>query len=55
MENQGFDLKFGEFAGKTTSLDTKLQVKGKKKAEAAQDDRNLNYEHLCLEIFQYWA
>lgn len=30
MENQGFHLKFGEFAGKTTSLDTKLQVKKKK-------------------------
>lgn len=30
MENQGFYLKFGEFAGKTTSLDTKLHVKKKK-------------------------
>lgn len=54
MENQGFYLKSGEFAGKTTSLDIKLHVK-KKKPEAAQDDRNLNYEHLCLEIFRYWA
>lgn len=40
MANQGFYIKFGEFAGKTTSLDTQLQVKEKKKAEAAQDDRN---------------
>lgn len=30
MQNQGFYLKFGEFSGKTTSLDTKLQVKKKK-------------------------
>ena len=29
MQSQGFYLKFGEFAGKTTSLDTKLQVKKK--------------------------
>lgn len=39
MANQGLYLKFGKFAGKTTSLDTKLQ--DKKKIEAAQDDRNL--------------
>lgn len=47
MQNQGFYLKFGEFSGKTTSLDTKLQVK-KKKVEVAQNgDRNINYEHTC--------
>lgn len=32
MANQGFYLKFGESAGKTISLDTKLQVKEKKKS-----------------------
>lgn len=30
MSNQGFYLKFGKFAGKTISVDTKVQVKKKK-------------------------
>lgn len=48
MANQGFYVKFGEFAGITTSLDTQHQVKEKKKANAAQDDRNSQTMNTCV-------
>lgn len=49
MANQGFYVKFGEFAGITTSLDTQHQVKEKKKANAAQDDRNSQTMNTCVQ------